>query len=299
MQVSLYNNFNYPKYTSFGAKLQPKDISSSLKGFQVLSNDVFEHQNTNGIHSLIVELVNKPIKNDAEYEKVIQRVFDEKTAKGTPAWISDKDVQEYADADILERGLIPYCGFDDKSKYINMFLSGRLTPAIKQQLGIKNSSFIDVIRALEYSLKYLDKEFGKFEGLVYRQGFMNEHPNQYISTTTDYITAARLNGSYVNFMPGKQYSVIRTHNGHNIKNFQNKMGAMFAYTEKEVLLPYESRYRKLEEHELDNELIRARENVAYNIFDGSDLVITGVLRKNKGYSKEDLLNMVGVYEEII
>ena len=299
MQITSFQNYSYSTHTNFGSKFKPKSVVSSAKKLEEIQKDGFEYGSFGSIRSLLLEIVNTPINNDEVYKKTLDRVMNEKTIKGESAWFSAKDLVEYDEANFLEKGLVPYCGFDDKSKYINMYMSGRLTPQIKQQLGIKDSSFSDVVRILDYSLKKLDKRLGKFDGIVYRQGFMSEIPGQYISTSSDYMIAACLNGSYINFMPGKQYSVIRTHNGHKIKDFQNELGLMFANTEKEILLPKESRYRKLKDFELDDELIKARENVASHLFYGSDLVINGMLRSNKGFSKQNLLDMVGVYEEII
>ena len=111
-----------------------------------------------------------PIQSKEEYSEVLERIKNAKDSKGEPLWRAEEDMKFYPNANETEQGLLPYCGHRDISNQINRYLSGRSEPTAEMQ---------DVVRAMDYSLASLDKEFGRYEGIVFRQGFMGEKTGQF------------------------------------------------------------------------------------------------------------------------
>ena len=78
---------------------------------------------------LIKKSIDIPIKDDEEFNEVMNRVYSAKTLGGNELWIPEdyKNVFiTYRNASDIEMGLIPYCGESDNSYLINVYLSGRL-----------------------------------------------------------------------------------------------------------------------------------------------------------------------------
>lgn len=261
------------------------------------------------------EAIDVPIKDDKEFNKVMKRVYREKIKPENKlqalnpfrnrVWISKnykKEFDDYKNATDVEMGLIPYCGWNDNSLAINMFLSERLTengPLDEYVREPKHfNSCVDVVRALDYSLNNLDKEFGKYDGIVYRIGYMSEEGKQYFSTSKSFVVADRRRQSQFSFDKGRGYSVIRLKNGHKIYDFQKKMGCRFSETEEEVLTDRHSKFRKLKPEEYDEELIQARENLAKRLFWGAADVIDGQKSDFIKWDRDEILNFIDVYEEI-
>ena len=293
MKISFQNTYQ----PNFCSRPFPKIPGNKLAKITDIPEDVFQRSLPD------LDRILPPIKDAEEFNQVFRRVVNEISYNGEYAWYSEKDHELYKNISNTERGLIPYCGYNDKSKYINMFLSGRLTEEAKQKyqpfLPMNEESFIDVIRALEYSLKDLNKTYGKHKGIVFRQGYMSENPRQYISSTTDSIIANCFNNNYLDFSPTKGYSVIRTFNGYKINEFQKKMNSEFATSEQEILLPFRNIYKKLNPEDLDDELYYAKETMATNLFKGAKEVMAGTVRERNGFTRQNLLDMVNVYQEII
>ena len=306
MCMKIFNNgiiantdFSQNKQLSAENKIQTKyaDSSMVLRSLSFLGN-----YNT----PIVKKSIDVPIKDDEEFKEVMGRVYNAKDLNGNVLWIG-KDYRDfhtdYTYATDIEMGLIPYCGINDNSEIINMYLSGRLDN--KCELTNKRSripkdinSCVDVIRALDYSLDKLDNRYGTYKGLVYRRGFMAEDCEQYFSTTKDLDVISETYRDFTAFDPSVGYSVIRVKDGHKIYRFQEKMGSNFAENEKEVLLPRKAKFKKLTLEEMDEELLTARENMAKNLFYGADKIISGKVKIPMFFTKEQLLNLVDVYEEI-
>ena len=129
----------------------------------------------------------------------------------------------------------------------------------------------------------------------FKEKLFNE---QYFSTTKDLDVISETYRDFTAFDPSVGYSVIRVKDGHKIYRFQEKMGSNFAENEKEVLLPRKAKFKKLTLEEMDEELLTARENMAKNLFYGADKIISGKVKIPMFFTKEQLLNLVDVYEEI-
>lgn len=232
-----------------------------------------------------------PIQSKEEYHEVLERIKNAKTKGGEPLWLCEEDMKFYPNASEIEQGLLPYCGHRDISNQINRYLSGRAEPTAEMQ---------DVVRAMDYSLAHLDKEAGRYEGIVFRQGFMGEKTGQFMSTSTSATGAARHNNGWADpeEVAYNTYSVIKTKGGHRLSAFQGKMKDAFAGKEQEILLPREAAYREVPIEECSEELAKAREEFASKLFNDAYKLFNGSKSKVRGYTKEDLLNLVKVYEEI-
>lgn len=232
-----------------------------------------------------------PIQSEEEYLEVLERVKKAKNEKGEPLWLWEEDLKNYPNITLTEQGLLPYCGSKDIHGLMNMYLSGRVDPTPELR---------DVVRVFDYSLAQLDKEVGVYDGIVFRQGFMGEKTEQYLSASKDPLCAARFDHGW--FDPYdviyRTYSVIKTKNGHDISKFQEKSKTGYANREREVVLPREAQYREVPIEECSEELLKAREAFASKLFRDAHKVFDDGKTKIKGYTKEDLLNLVKVYEEI-
>lgn len=249
-----------------------------------------------------IKYIDIPIKDMAEYDKVFSRVCSARRSDGELMWLDKNRLRYYEKATGVEQGLLPYCGEHDSSFYINAFLSGRLTPENyelwKARLPEDKNSFVDMVRVLDFSLKNLDEEFGKYKGIVFRQGFMGENTGQYLSTSKKPGIAAQLNYNYYTFKPQNGFSVIRTNNGHKICDFQEKMGVEFSKSEEEILLSRQGEYKSLSADELDEELDSARKVFAGKLLWGADKVINGEIKEIDGYDIKKLLDLVKVFDEV-
>ena len=232
-----------------------------------------------------------PIQSKEEYLEVLERIKNAKTKGGEPLWLCEEDLKFYPKATEIEQGLLPYCGHRDISGAINKYLSGRAEPTAEMQ---------DVVRAMDYSLASLDKEAGRYKGIVFRQGFMGEKTGQFFSTSTSATGAARHNNGWADpeEVAYRTYSVIKTNGGHKLSEFQAKMKDVFAGKEQEILLPRKANYREIPIEECSEELLNAREEFASKLFNDAYKLFNGSKSKVRGYTKEDLLNLVKVYEEI-
>ena len=249
-----------------------------------------------------VKAVDIPIKSEDEYNEVIKRILAAKKPNGYDLVNKDALATYYSNISDKELGLLPYCGEQDVSANINLYLSGRLKdPVIFERWKaamLPEDLTVDVIRALDYSLKNLDSEFGKYKGIVFRQGFMGENVGQFFSTSKNPSIVGQMNNGWLYFNPDRGYSVIRTSNGHNICEFQKKMGTEFANTEEEILIPRTGVFSRVKESDMDDEMINARDRLASKLFFGADMLVNGELKECNGYTKKDLLKLINVFDEI-
>ena len=103
----------------------------------------------------------------------------------------------------------------------------------------------DIVNVTDYALNKLDKKYGKYSGIVYRQGIVPENNKQYISTTTCPDIAATLYGG-VCILNDLDFAIIKTKNGHKINEFQRHMESDYAEEEEEILIPRTSQFSEIE-----------------------------------------------------
>lgn len=182
----IVKNVYSPKSVSLPVQKQSQGYCSDSRG---ILDSLHFLGNVN--KTAVQKSIDIPIKDDEEFNEVMERVYSAKTLGGNVLWI-EKDYREqwetYKNASEIEMGLLPYCGEADNCDLINQYLSGRLNnPAVVRGQGHhfpeNIDSCVDMVRALDYSLKNLDKEFGTYQGLVFREGYMDEGNGQFYSTT--------------------------------------------------------------------------------------------------------------------
>lgn len=250
--------------------------------------------------------INHPAETKEEYLELLNQLKQCKTnGEFQYAYFTEMNNCLYEEVDKELEGLLPYCGVDDSSKLINMYLSGRLTQKWCDEhfcaLPKDMTTLPDVVRVLEYSLKRLDEKYGRYSGIVYRYGFMGENPSQYISTTSDSSRVSKIKNPAGDFRPDRKYSVIKVNNGHKIYEFQQRasdVGRLFAKKEREVLLPFGNKYRKLANDELTEDLLGAKMLMASYFFKDAVKLFTGEQKVINDYTAVDLLNTIDVYVQL-
>lgn len=262
MKISAINSTNNPPKSSchFSSKILENDFlsdNSSIDTFDKLF--IYSPANRpmsvvkNNIVSKRVNLL-RPIKTEAEYNRIIKRIFNYelyRTKCAGPSCLIECLTQDgYLDIDKNLKGLVPYCGTSDISNSINCWLTGRHNPDKPLLTDLMMS---DIVRAFEFSLDKLDKKYGKYSGTVYRSGYFNPNKDsQYYSTS--YFLSCALDHKYRQKPSSKNpYSIIRLKNGHNIYKFQeetkSRESLTFALAEKEVLIDRKSKFRLVPQEE--------------------------------------------------
>ena len=236
-----------------------------------------------------------PIRGIGEYKVLLDKVSNEKTLIGNNDYIDmDSCTLRYRkDIPVNLLGAVIYAGYNDKSDDINKYLSGRLNyeelakQAIEESKNGKpsfigscipkhKSTYKDMVRLLDYSLKAIDEEYGKYKGIVYRQGYMDCDTPQFFSASK----SAEIVAGFDSDTETPQYSVIKTKSGHKICDFQEEYGSKFAEGEQEILLDRKAKYRLVPSEEYDAITLKSKNKLEN-------------LLREKGCKSE-----VQVYEEI-
>ena len=252
-----------------------KNLASKEKEGVWKIEDMKEYYTQLEKETVIDKLKNKhgivPLESEEEYTTTLERlkqiykrdrdnsgrIYDTRSGGNTRDFILGFD--ETRDCPNKLQGLIPYCGINDISRDINVYLNNERNGLCKvlkeksyvythdldvtQLIDIDPTMAKDYIRCLDYSLAELDQLFGKYEGLVYRGGLFNPHGHQFYSTSD------RCCRTQINCQRGQenlQFHIIKTKNGHKILEFQKRYGKQhFAENESEVLLPRDTEYRDI------------------------------------------------------
>lgn len=213
-------------------------------------------------------------------------------------------------------GLIPYCGVNDYSSDINKYLSGRKIDFITRY---NPQALNKMCSILDYSLNELDKEYGKYNGTVYRIGFFEGDVPQYFSTSME-----PKEKQYINLLKIKQemnkennkplspdlvINIINVKDGHKIYDFQkeylkpneddriisNEDGDNIdivndILNEQEILLPKSSTYKEIQD---DEKMNKAKENLA------KSLLPLCIKENIEGWcSVEDISKHIKLWEEV-
>jgi len=150
----------------------------------------------------------------------------------------------YENIDFNLKGVVPYCGFGDISRQINSWITARydLNPTL-----LNDEQMADIIRAMEYSLKMLDKKYGKYEGYVYRAGYFNPLTDKQYYSTSYYPSGAVEHVHRLTPSKTCPYSIIRLKKGHDIYQFQKdtatETSMLFAFSEREILINRKSKFK--------------------------------------------------------
>ena len=202
----------------------------------------------------------KPVETFEEYENLLNKILEYNIPNSVSYSTKFISTEGYEEIPIELLGLVSYCGCCDKSNEINRWLSGRPSTA----LTLSDEEMANVIRALDYSLEKLDERYGKYEGIVYRQGFFNPNTdNQFYSSSLSSKRANKYCFDTEDTGNDNDFSIIKVKNGHKICDFQkdtnSKISTRFAKREEEILIDRNSEFRKIPKEEYseeDKELIR-------------------------------------------
>ena len=239
------------------------------------------------INSLEEAIGIKPIKNEEEYNIILERLKQqEEWGDNLYGWhknplITTQNIHNYPTCQDIEKGVIAYAGYDDIHIALNSYLSGRTLPSdFSKQMGE------DFTRLVDYSLREMDKTFPPYNGITYRVGFFDPKVKQYYSTSKSPKT----------FPYGhkeEQHTIFVSKKGHDIEAFQKAKNASASrqrfIDEHEVLMDVTAEYRALSE--LTPELIEKRLEYAKTILTERKEALTEEnIRK--------LISEIKVYEEI-
>lgn len=289
-------------------QLKKRCNNSSIRNFEL--NQMYMQSNANinfAGHKIKKKLANEerllklekdlpPIQSAFDYLNVLEDVYNSKILCGEPFWRKKSDFAVCDHIPVKYVGLLPYCGVNDVSWDINSYLSGRIDYSKPESLDTKkyiptHDSIKSVVRVLDYSLNELDKDYGKYKGLVFRKGYMAEHSGQFISSSTNPGIAANFNG----YNDKTDYSIIETKSGHKIYEFQKLIHNAYETREKEVLLPRKSKYELISPECYDKKITDA-----VNIF-ALELSVASKSKDaytSKPLSYESAVKKIKVYKEI-
>lgn len=215
-----------PFSTEYLSKILAKDLTIPKDSFEITRENLLP-------------------KNEVEYKQLLRElknfVHPEHVEQTNGKSLFEYNKPYYPNVPEKYMGLIPYCGLCDISSDINRYLSGR------KLNYLTNSQAQKFCKVLNYSLQFLDKEFGLYSGKVYRAGYFNpKNSRQFFSATkslesSDTVLAVRVNEDK------PELSIIKTNNGHKIYKFQEKycenpMMRFEFIDEKEILLNGSRKY---------------------------------------------------------
>lgn len=147
----------------------------------------------------------------------------------------------------------------------------------------------DFIRCIDYSLKEVDKEFGRYEGLVYRNGRFSSDGGQYWSTS-------RKNDLHL-FDDVQEYHVIKTNSGHKISEFEKKYHNVHP-NENEILLSRGGKYKEVTGSQYEEERVKlAQDRYEYYKKLDEEFFISKGQPPKYNYSFEDILARTHVWTE--
>lgn len=202
----------------------------------------------------------------------------------------------YESIDDKLKALVIYCGMKDRSRQINCWLSGR-----KNDYVLSDDKMSKIIRALDYSLSLLDKEFGTYEGVVYRSGYFNPLVfKQYYSSSSSPM-GAMMFSDRLSPSSEDEYSIIKLKKGHDITSFQKSVKSgiarLFAKREKEILIDRNSKFRLIPEEEYSTNDIKMKNKFIAQIIKEKAKVSSKTIDKI-AKTHPDAKNHVSIWEEI-
>ncbi len=291
-KISNYTNINFSGSVNKNGGLAP-DVSKTQEVIKkpdytniILKPETIQKQEVSRERQSYL----KPVESQEEYGGLINELFN-------PADSSDDgsacfyDLYEYKSADRDLLGLVPYCGSDDISDDINMWLSGRnnLYPVTD------DNSMIKIIRLLDYSLKKLDEKFGRYEGIVYRKGFFNPVTDKQFYSSSSVPEYPICHEERIFPSETMPYSIIKVKNGHNVYEFQkyadNRFASIVGELEKEILIDRKSKFRIIPENKYSEEDKKLKQNLISQI----------ILYSGNNIPKEEQENLsknIHLWEEI-
>lgn len=218
------NFFNKDYYFSIPAKTDKAgETAVSKKSAKQINSDVLQFSKNLSETINGKNIILKKIQSEDEFESILSELLQDSTY----VWHSVSEANKY------EQAILPYAGRGDIHLDINSYLRDGVLGE-KTYSGITPEKIEKYIKVLDYGLNQLDREYGKYKGVVYRCGMFS-------SQTPNYVSASDKMSGAIDFAdpsnPVKdQFNVIFTNHGHKINEMQKHLGFKFAQTESEILL---------------------------------------------------------------
>lgn len=221
--------------SSINKKHSASIVSGTTNDTGQLLCDIFQKaKNAKDMHIQKTELSKVlPIKNNNECKLLIQKACLD--ADGKVASLNFNKL--FPDAPIEYWGLNHYTG----GAYIDI---NRITSGRNILIPSHLSKVINNLRLFEYSLNSLDKEFGKYSGIVYRAGYFSPKTQQYYSASSN------IDGIRHFLESEKDISIIKTKKAHNVNAFYEKYidksyRKGYLANEKEIIIDKNSKFREV------------------------------------------------------
>ena len=190
------------------------------------------------------------------------------------------------------KGLVAYCGSSDISRQINRWLTARKdnNPTL-----LTDKQMADVVRTFDYSLRELDKIYGKINGTVYRAGMFNPNEDKQYYSASDTLYCAMEHSYKEKPSENMPYNIIRLKEGHNIYKFQkdtnSDVSSIFANYEREILIDRHSKFRLVPKEEYTNSELEDIESIIQLSLDCDQKDLSPD-------KKQQMLEHIFVWEEI-
>ena len=236
----------------------------------------------------------KPIKSQDEYNKILKEMYNYSYyACGRDRLFFDDTGYQHADNNL--KALSLYCGLNDRSYMINSWLSGRRKNNYRT---LSDNKIANAIRAFEYSLRELDKKYGKFEGKVFRNGYFNPNTDRQYYSASDNFSCAKAFSHHADAIKFKPYSIIKVKNAHKIYKFQEDVNSpvsiKFSEREHEVLIDRKSKFRRIPPEEYTKEDIKDIKMILKKAYH----VLPWQMDLDKLEQKYKLVSSIAIWEEI-
>lgn len=296
MKIEKYGSYHNNYIYNTGASYKKATSNPYLPKLNYNSTDTVCFTAKDKIKFLEPKLIKNlpPITSPEEYSQIIKRIMTVKALNQETFWRYDLEPVCYSSVPFKYIGLLPYCGGEDVSYYINHYLGKCLAQYLDSRAS--EQDLCNIIRALDYSLNRLDEQFGKYEGIVYRCGYFNPKSKQYASTSLSPEAAVKIQGFFDNT---SDYSIIRTKNGHKIYDFQKMVNSPYAASEKEILIDRNdiSTYKLVSPEDYDDETAKATEKLAACLYNAADISTISFLPKKFSKKYKTILNKIKVYSQ--
>lgn len=249
MQV-YFNNFSNIKYQNFKGSnntVSPLILQAENKiisaGAGIVEKNLLQSE-------FIAHTNIKKITSEEEFDRVLNKLKNDKSWR--------KGWWDRGSATKFEQAIIPYTGEEDRSSHINWYMhSGHLVDPLFSEDITR-----EYIRAMYYALPEIDKVYGKYSGIVYRCGHMDEVPKNFISTASDPVGVSYIISSREDYH--KPFYIIYTESGHLIQEMQKKLCWKYA-RECEVILDPDTHFEKITE--ITPEMLELKRNLRNAIRD--------------------------------
>lgn len=223
MQVHLYNlpSIEYQNI---------KKINCNLNSLNQHTNTKVKFSGNNPTTDFIGHTNIRKINSDEEFYSVLSGLKNDKS------WL--KGWWDYPNATKFEQAIVPYIDREGISALINGYMRCGSIPNIRFSEHIIR----DYIRAISFALTKIDEEYGKYEGIVYRCGHMDNVTKNFISTACDPTGVKSVITSKRDYR--EPFFIIYTKNGHKILDIQKKLGSYYAM-EHEILIDPNTNFEEI------------------------------------------------------